>query len=53
MEANKKDYKFYVSPEVEYYYLDNEKNIVDEDDVGYFDQRSRNRGSKFKTRMCA
>ena len=52
MEANKKDYKFYVSPEVEYYFLDNEKNIVDEDDAGYFDQRSVvNRGSNLR-REC-
>tara|TARA_Y100001960_G_scaffold79600_1_gene85056 strand:- start:79 stop:1368 length:1290 start_codon:yes stop_codon:yes gene_type:complete len=52
MQANKDDYKFYVSPEVEFYFLDNEKNIVDEDDAGYFDQRSVvNRGSNFR-REC-
>jgi len=52
MQANKDDYKFYVSPEVEFYFLDSEKNIVDEDDAGYFDQRSVvNRGSNFR-REC-
>lgn len=52
VQANKNDYKFYVSPEVEFYFLGNEKNIVDEDDAGYFDQRSVvNRGSNFR-REC-
>ncbi len=52
LEANKKDYKFYISPEIEYYFLDNEKKLVDEDDAGYFDQRSVvNRGSNLR-REC-
>ena len=52
MKANKNDYKFYLSPEIEFYYLDSEKKIVDEDDAGYFDQRSVvNRGSNFR-REC-
>ena len=49
LEANKNDYKFYISPEIEYYFLDNNKNLVDEDDAGYFDQRSVvNRGSNLR-----
>ncbi len=37
-EVNELGYKFYVGPEIEYYFLDSDKKNADMDDAGYFDQ---------------
>ena len=52
LEANQSGYKFYVGPEIEYYFLDNNKTILEGDDAGYFDQTSAdNKGANLR-REC-
>ena len=51
-EVNELGYKFYVGPEIEYYFLDSDKKNADMDDAGYFDQTSDdNKGSDLR-REC-
>ena len=52
IEANKLGYKFYIGPEIEYYYLNSEKNISSGDDAGYFDQTSADSDGANLRREC-